>query len=644
MQKHALDGSALETTGSPPMIAGGSARSRYLRSAGGACPPTRRCRLILAICLTSGTIAGSPAGAAGEEIIHTCHGWADGAELHYTQEGKCPYPTEPLSWNKQGVRGATGPTGATGAMGPTGAIGATGPKGTMGAQGKDDPSDKSDGSVLACLEKVAKFAKTFAEILISAVLAFYLAMVIFVNIAIRTPCVRYMGFVRRLVRPRLSIEKLNDEADGGHLGPAVTGLVRSRISMPRGQLGLDNVGGQASVSNAMEAFNDLAATNTTATLIRYLHDLWPRQRFVLTGELQPDGIFGPGINLALYGKGSRDSVVTLWAKEYDVDETGVNAYERLATIAAAWADYQLMEALGEKPLSRDWHSWIFLRAGLDRHRLSEHEVARTLYEQALCYDGQNAGALANLGILERRKAASEFASHTGTDERTQARARFERAKQLISDALEQLDDRESQDWYRARYHLTVLYLGKAEATQDSRDKKEALKQTGKLLCDIAHASIDPKETHGILGRLCRDRSRASSKIKRDRETAVFLRTMIVPSAVILHAGALHLEDSERHSEEIGHAIAWIRRNETALAPRVFYNLACLYTRTSRQKEAEQALERAVVRTPIVDRDELKKVMEKDPTLKWARGESEFMERLNRLSSIHTKSNDQATQT
>jgi tetratricopeptide (TPR) repeat protein len=635
MQRHSLGGSAHETTGSPPTIAGGPARSRYLPSARDACPRTLRCRLIFAICLTSGAIAVSPAGAVGEEVIHTCHSWTDRGELHYTQDGECPYPAEPLLWNKEGVRGATGPTGATGATGLSGAIGATGSKGATGAQGRDGPPDKSDGSVLACLEKLAKLAKTFAEILISGVLAFYLATVIFVNIAIRTPCVRYVGFVRRLVRPRLSIEKLNDEAYGGHLGPAVTGLVRSRISLPRGRLGLDNVGGQASVSNAMEAFNDLAATNTTATLIRHLHDLWPRQRFVLTGELQPDGIFGPGINLALYGKGSRDSVVTLWAKEYDVDEKGVNAYERLATIAAAWADFQLMEALGEKPLSGDWHSWIFLRAGLDRHRLGEHKVARTLYEQALCYDGQNAGALANLGILERRRAASEFALHTGTDERAQARARFKRAEELISEALEQLDEK-SQDWYRARYHLTALYLGKAEATKDSRDEKEALEQTRKLLCDIPHVRTDPEKGRGILGRLCRDTSKASGKTRRDGETADFLHTMIVPSAVILRAGALHLEDSKGYSKEIENAIAWISRNETKLAPRVFYNLACLYTRTGRPKEAEKALERAVVRTAIVDRDELKKVMEKDPTLDKLVEESEFMERLNRLSAIRSR--------
>lgn len=574
--------------------------------------------------------------------------------------------------------------GATGATGTTGATGATGPQGASGKSGESR------------LTKIAAGVKNVVAILLAGIAAFYLLMVIAVNLLVRVPCMKQFcwtrGLLRWILRASMSIEALKDTTLDERVGPAVTGLVRSRCQYPRGRLGLDNVGGQAAVANTMSAFKDFAGTNTAFAFIGFLYALWPRQRFVLSGELLPAGPLGPGINLALYAKGLPDSVVTLWAGEYGIDvehdagtakdgkeETGsatsektpsegeMYAYERLATVAGAWVDYRLMQALGERGLSTRWRSWVLLRAGLDQHRLGKHEQARELYEQALSHDGKNAGALANLGILERRAQ------------------KFERAELLLSEAVRILGDKPLYKWRRrnakdacacvysgdlfaAQYQLAAMHLARAESPEKtSKDRGEARSLAETLVTDGLSAWTALEAMRGArLGRSLWDECRRCYRRRRccrcnsttaRAELEDFLRTTIIPSAMVLVAGAqlqqrrnrkrpkrydkqppttappseLYRQTLETHGRSGGSnpwpLVVCVEHQKTELAPRVFYNLACFYARAQDEPKAREALESTMLRTAVADRVELLEVIEEDPTLRAVSDEKSFIDDL-----------------
>ncbi len=61
----------------------------------------------------------------------------DGGTLYKAR--KCANRDKQLSWNKQGLPGATGPRGPVGATGAKGPVGATGPQGPVGATGAKGP-------------------------------------------------------------------------------------------------------------------------------------------------------------------------------------------------------------------------------------------------------------------------------------------------------------------------------------------------------------------------------------------------------------------------------------------------------------------------------------------------------------------------
>jgi tetratricopeptide (TPR) repeat protein len=619
-----------------------------------------RHRLALVLCIISGTQAmAAPAGSAAQ-MITACHRGNDHNELRYAPSRWCSNSEDALTWNKQGVRGPTGAVGPAGATGPTGPRGVTGATGAAGAKADSDAAEK--WHVVVVLEEIAALLKSSAAILLAAIAAFYLLMVVLVNVLVRVPRLKRWRLtrplLRSLLRASLSIETLDDTALGGRVGPAVTGLMRSRCQYPRGHLGLDNVGGQAAVSSTMSAFKDFVGTNTTLAFVRYLYALWPRQRFILSGELQPCGPLGPGINLALYVKGLPDSVVTLWAGEYGIDvardtaeetksvgkETDsaskesmpgggeMDAYARLATVAGAWVDYRLMEALGETPLSQRWRSWVFLRAGLDQHRLGHHDTARTLYEQALAHDGENAGALANLGILERR------ARH------------YDRAERLLRDAAKRLGSPpllyrrrrgrgevevriDSGDWFATRYQLAAMYMARSQSAENkTTDKLDAQTQARAIVSDGVDAVA-------VIKRNLRARKRRRTDACEELES--FLHTMIVPSAIVLLAGTLLTERNRTQPSEPNMSlrgyrelrrildageelnpwalIGLVESREVELAPRVYYNLACFYAYvTGGMPHARRLLEQAMLRTAVADREELLEVIKEDRTLRRVR--------------------------
>lgn len=365
-------------------------------------------RLVLWVVLACVACATS-AAAAGAQVIHTCHSPIDRAELHLIEPGtRCAAPEEELAWNKAG---APGPPGHEGKRGKEGKKGDPGPPGkTKTVLFRDT------------LEEVVKFAAVALASIVTGLLAAYAAVLALLHLLVRIPLVNKLWPFSRIRRPTFTIEALDDRALQERIGPAMTGLLRSRISVRKDRFGLDYVSGQNAIADALKPFEDLSGAGKVAIeLIRYLSAALPRRRFVLCGELQPPGPSGAGISLAFKRADGYDSMTTLWAAPLEIAEAGTAVYQRLAIPAAAWADYQVAKALDGELLSKSPDSWTFFRAGLEAHRLGEERQARSLYEQALGHDGRNSGALANLGLLERRNR------------------KFRRAEELLDDALAELE-------------------------------------------------------------------------------------------------------------------------------------------------------------------------------------------------------------
>jgi tetratricopeptide (TPR) repeat protein len=379
-----------------------------------------RCPAVLASLLTMALAAGMSCAstADGQAVINACYSFGrDAGELRFVNPGaRCALSETPLSWNKAGVRGPIGQGGAKGE------VGAQGEKGDEGEAGERGPPGEAGGSSFKdILEEVVKIAAIVIAAAVTALLALYLSGLLLLQLLTRVPRVKDWRPMSCVRRPTLLVEMLDDRALAERLGPAITGLVRGRISVREDRFGLEYVSGQRAVSKALEQFKDLSGTAKSAVaLIGYLSATLPRRHFVLCGELQPPGQAGPGVSLALRREDGYDSLTALWAAPLEVHETGAAAYQRLAIPAAAWADHRITRALGGKLLSSDPLSWAFFRAGLESHRLGDDGSARSLYEQALGHDGRNAGALANLGLLERRER------------------HFDRAEDLLSRALREL--------------------------------------------------------------------------------------------------------------------------------------------------------------------------------------------------------------
>ncbi|HWX46114.1 MAG TPA: hypothetical protein VNY52_12430 [Solirubrobacteraceae bacterium] len=132
-------------------------------------------------------------------------------------------------------------------------------------------------------------------------------------------------------------------------------------------------------------------------------------------------------------------------------------------------------------------------------------------------------------------------------------------------------------------------------------------------------------------------ARMSEDATPDGELAEFLSTTIVPSALMLLAGALLLKvntprsaacEREQHfssHREIADALRHdlvckpsplveFVEGQPGVEPRTLYNLACYYTRVDQHQKAKLWLERAVLQTAISERKALLQVIEGDPTL------------------------------
>jgi tetratricopeptide (TPR) repeat protein len=355
----------------------------------------------LPVAIFMGVGAAPPALAADRSISGCFSKSRDSSELRIIAGRQaCRAGERTISWNRQGIAGTKGAGGERGERGERGEPGMPGGTKSTGQR-----------TVSSTIEDVAKVAASLFGALVAFVLGSAILSLLALQFLLRIRPIRDRWWIlREIRRPSLVVETLDDSGLASRIGQSVTGLLRSRISSRRDRYGLDYVSGQQAVSTALASFGDLTGSGKTAVaVIEFLVNALPRRRFILSGELQPAGDSGAGVSLALRSEDTYDSLTALWAIPFEIQSDGTSPYQRMVIPAAAWSDYCLTRALGGRLLSRDPLSWAFFRAGLERQRLGEDDAARSLYEQALGHDGRNIGALANLGLIERRNQNYEIA-------------------------------------------------------------------------------------------------------------------------------------------------------------------------------------------------------------------------------------------
>jgi tetratricopeptide (TPR) repeat protein len=541
---------------------------------------------------------------------------------------------------------------------------ARGPQGRPGKRGRGGPpgppgkNGKAGGSVESKVIELAKIVGAILGGIVTAVLTAYVLVLLLLHVLTRLPLIKDLPPARWVRRPNLMIETLNDRALPNRLGPAITGLLRGRVSIYRDRYGLELVSGQQAVATALTSFKDLSGSTQTAfALVRFLNNTLPRRRFTLCGELQPPGARGVGIALALRREDGYDSLEVLWAKPLQVADTGASAYQSLTVPAAAWVDHRLTRALKGKLLSRDPLSWAFFRAGMERHRLGDIAAARSLYEQALGHDGRNVGALADLGVIERREGNFERAKKLLQDARNtlreaeRSKCKCKRIRKPLDKATQRLADRVAAvkrrlcidvsaygptlDWYRIRYQLAALSV--AEADRTLRDPKRTDEERAWQLNSAFDTALN----------VAREVAKRVERFgQTDSQITQLLRSTIEPAALVLLASAwvllhgapayvpatrartlLHrelVELLELSSPDVGLLIQFVQQT-LDLAPRVYYNLACFSMRVKRPDQAVELLRLALRETPLSERRALRDVIAKDPTLEELRERVDFLD-------------------
>ena len=341
-------------------------------------------------------------------------------------------------------------------------------------------------------------------------------------------------------RPSLTVNDFNDAALTSKLGAGVSGLVRGRVSWQRDRFGLHVVSGQAGVASALSGLGDVSGDAKAAVaVIQFLSALLPRRCFVLKGQLQPEGNRGAGISLELSQGDAAKALVSFWADDFQpplastaapgpavqgsqtgADAKPADAYQQLAIASAAWTDHWVSTLVGgDALLSQDPLSWAYFRAGVECQRAGQLDAATTLYQRACEADGENAGALANLGIISVRST------------------RYEDAEWYLNRALRVLDTRpdgqlsreHDPDWYRIKYTLAALHTNWAASLSDPEGRKAHTQTSAELAKQLA------MQTLGTLGDIPQPTARKTARMFQEKTLKPFLEGTIEPSALVLAA-------------------------------------------------------------------------------------------------------------
>lgn len=475
---------------------------------------------------------------------------------------------------------------------------------------------KSASDWLAAAGKV--LAAVVAGLLLLAIIALLL-----LQFQTRVPLLRDVWPAKEIRRPTLEIEPLNDEAIESKLGAAVAGMIRGRVSWRKDRFGVGLVSGQAGLTTALSGLGDVSGDAKAAVaVIEFLTALLPRRRFTLTGELQSKSAEGSGISLEFKSDRGYEALITFWAKALAVDPNAslTEVYRSLAVASAAWTDHWVATQLREgELLTADPQSWALFRSGVDAQRLGDEERARVLYDRALVMDGTNVGAMANLGVILRRKNDWDDARHYLQKALT--------ATQEPKDAPKMESDR-NPDWYRIKYQLAALYTNwTADATATGSQRDQHASKAREESVALA------RQTLGTLDKPPQDGVRPSTpRGYVDKTLLPFLEGTIEPSALALVACTVDpvpdapvqasgdrpsreelLAELEKKPIDPWRLISYVERGEH-LTPSAHYDLACFYSKAGEIWKATKRLQTAIRETAPPERMALIEVVRKDPTL------------------------------
>ena len=255
-------------------------------------------------------------------------------------------------------------------------------------------------------ENVTEDIQTAIELIVLAVAGVFLACVL-IGLLSWLPILRRLFPLSKLRKPRLSIEKFDDEAitSPAKMGPGLTALVRGHLALnPQFARGMSIVDGQAaqedSVLSKFGEINDQA--KVAAAMLKTVAWFYPRRTFTASGVIQAKGDTGFGITASLRKGTSFADSATFWTSDIGAGSLSeIEQIRRLSVPAAAWIGHRLALASGQTVAgARDSISWALFKAGVEVQKQGDEMGARELYRQALGLDARNWGAQANLGILE----------------------------------------------------------------------------------------------------------------------------------------------------------------------------------------------------------------------------------------------------
>jgi tetratricopeptide (TPR) repeat protein len=369
--------------------------------------------------------------------------------------------------------------------------------------------------------------------------------------------------------------------------------------------------GQAGITSTLDALGEITSeTKGAVAVVKLLTATLPNRHFTLAGELQPAGANGPGISLELTVQEGYDSLVTFWADPLGLSKAeDLEAYQHLAIVAAAWVDHRMVNTIdGENLLSKDPRSWAFFASGLEWQRQGDFKRARQLYEQALIMDGDNIGALANLGIINKREN------------------NFEEAKTMLGQAITatqspdtapQLEPAANPDWFRLKYQLAGLCANWAVATGEPATLKQLREE---------YALKEAKDLALMVSQTIQDQSTQEPKTK----LVQFLEGTIEPDTLVLAASTLpEATTFPRPTDRPSRERVIEALHEDTIDPRVLvafveygsnrstdtvYNLACFYAIREDFNRATEHLLEAVRGTQLKARKGLVEGVKLDPTL------------------------------
>jgi tetratricopeptide (TPR) repeat protein len=261
-----------------------------------------------------------------------------------------------------------------------------------------------------------------------------------------------MWLLGRILRPRLTIEKLDDGAlaDGSKVGTPVAARIKERLAAYNEEAqgaggdgskgfdaeheidfgtGVEELADLVSGDSALRAAFDKASglsdqTKAVMALADLMYAALPIPKLKVSGVLSPPFEQAVSATLNLEMDASQRAAVTLTRP---TGETATSAdFLGLADPGAVWVQYEVARAVARAPVkSEEAESYALVREGLDRYFAGDPVGALAAYKKAIGVDPKNWAAYVNRAVLIARVDRD-----------------YQQAIGLCQDALDQLTEAE----------------------------------------------------------------------------------------------------------------------------------------------------------------------------------------------------------